>query len=338
MSTYRELIYIVSDLAKELNDDSTLNENHIMFLLNKYRTYLLKQKYTKKAQEIPLSNYQTVCSKLIEVPFVAGCPSEDCMKYEGKYLRSEHKIDFPLTFSDTQATVVNCEYKWTFIYNDYSNDEAWAWFRDTLGIPSDLTLSSGTILKDYYLTSCNEDASNILSIYQSKGGDVDDITIWGSKEECLDLQTAIANNYSNVTVVSRERFPYAGEGKFSTRFVYGTIGPDQYFYVKGKSKHFKDYNKVFITGIFENPVEAYENSVCTPCTKSANDCDEWDYTFPLEDALQTQLISLVCKEVLGSHLRVADTKNDGRDNLVEMENFVRNYLKERGIRGMNGED
>ena len=46
MSTYRELVYLVLDELKGTSDDFTYTEDHIIFLLNKYRAFLLKQKYS----------------------------------------------------------------------------------------------------------------------------------------------------------------------------------------------------------------------------------------------------------------------------------------------------
>lgn len=59
--TYRELIYACLDLCKIFSDDSTINEEHIIFLANKYRLFLLEQKYKSGKLAIPSSNLQTIC-------------------------------------------------------------------------------------------------------------------------------------------------------------------------------------------------------------------------------------------------------------------------------------
>lgn len=64
MSTYRELTYMVLDELKIISDDSFIQEEHIIFLLDKYRTFLLKQRYSDIKKEIPESNYQTICLDL----------------------------------------------------------------------------------------------------------------------------------------------------------------------------------------------------------------------------------------------------------------------------------
>lgn len=87
MNTYKELVYIVLDELKGLSDDFTYTEEHIMFLLDKYRAFILKQKYYDIKKQIPESNYQTLCLDLIQVPAISGEPCEG-----GYYLRSSDKI------------------------------------------------------------------------------------------------------------------------------------------------------------------------------------------------------------------------------------------------------
>lgn len=60
MSKVSELVYMVVDLVKLMSDDSTINENHVLYLLKMYRAFLLKQRYEKDPRKhIPESNYQT---------------------------------------------------------------------------------------------------------------------------------------------------------------------------------------------------------------------------------------------------------------------------------------
>lgn len=59
MSKVSELVSMVIDLVKIMSDDSTINENHIRYLLGLYRAFLLKQRYEKDPRKtIPESNYQ----------------------------------------------------------------------------------------------------------------------------------------------------------------------------------------------------------------------------------------------------------------------------------------
>ena len=77
------------DELKLSSDDAQFTEDHVMFLLNKYRTFLLKQRYSDIKKQIPESNYQTICLDLIQVPAISGDACEG-----GTYLRSKEKIPF----------------------------------------------------------------------------------------------------------------------------------------------------------------------------------------------------------------------------------------------------
>lgn len=94
MSTYRELTHLVLDELKLSSDDSFFNEEHVMFLLGKFRGFLLKQQYKDVKKEIPESNYQTLCLDLIQVPAITGELCEG-----GTYLRSKEKIPFLMSIT-----------------------------------------------------------------------------------------------------------------------------------------------------------------------------------------------------------------------------------------------
>lgn len=98
MTTYRELIYLVLDILKLASDDSYYTEDHVMFLLSKYRGVILKQQYKDIKKEIPESNYQTLCLDLIQVPAIAGEPCEG-----GTYLRSKEKIPYLMSLTSPRV-------------------------------------------------------------------------------------------------------------------------------------------------------------------------------------------------------------------------------------------
>lgn len=98
MSTFRELTYLVLDEIKGSSDDFTFNESHVMFLLSKYRSFILKQRYSDIKKQIPESNYQTICLDLIEVPAISGEPCEG-----GYYLRSKNKLPFTMQIGNPRV-------------------------------------------------------------------------------------------------------------------------------------------------------------------------------------------------------------------------------------------
>ena len=89
MTTYRELVFLVLDELKISSDDSYFTEDHVIFLLSKYRGLLLKQQYKDIKRDIPESNFQTLCFDVEPVPAIAG---EECEG--GTYLKSKEKIPF----------------------------------------------------------------------------------------------------------------------------------------------------------------------------------------------------------------------------------------------------
>lgn len=101
MSTYRELTYIVLDELKGISDDFTYTEDHIVFLLGKYRASLLKQKYgNDPRKDIPDSNYQSLNLDLIQVPSISGVFCED-----GSYLRTSKKLPDLFGFGTTKIHI-----------------------------------------------------------------------------------------------------------------------------------------------------------------------------------------------------------------------------------------
>lgn len=124
MSTFREIIYMILDEMKISTDDSYFTEDHIMYLINKYRVLILKQRYSDIKKQIPESNYQTICLDLIEVPAISGEPCEG-----GSYLRSKEKVPFlmqigvpkiyPIDYYQGEITYVNRERMRYVGYNKY---------------------------------------------------------------------------------------------------------------------------------------------------------------------------------------------------------------------------
>lgn len=90
---------MVLDELKGMSDDFTFTEDHIAFLLGKYRSFILKQRYyTDIKKAISESNYQTICLDLIEVPAISGEVCEG-----GSYLRSKDKIPVTLMIGNPRV-------------------------------------------------------------------------------------------------------------------------------------------------------------------------------------------------------------------------------------------
>lgn len=69
--TYRELVYMCLDEIKASSDDAYVTEDHILFLISKYRNLVLRRKYEKTNMPVAESNYQRIqggTTKSIKIP------------------------------------------------------------------------------------------------------------------------------------------------------------------------------------------------------------------------------------------------------------------------------
>lgn len=98
----KEIVYMVLDLAKAAtSDDSFWTENHVIFLLKKYRSFLIKKEQEKQRATTDIASefeYQQICLDLEKVPAIDGEPCTG-----GYYLRTAKKI--PKILEDNQPRV-----------------------------------------------------------------------------------------------------------------------------------------------------------------------------------------------------------------------------------------
>lgn len=150
MSTYRELTYQVLDSLKLVSDDSHFVEEHVLFLLDKYRCFLLKQRYADIRKEIPESNYQTICLDLEHIDTLEGVCSN------GEYLKSKQELPHMMSVGSQKITtadffmgdinyVTNERFKYVG-YNKFLKNQTYA----TIGPDSHLYLKSNNC-QMYYL-------------------------------------------------------------------------------------------------------------------------------------------------------------------------------------------
>ena len=241
MATYREAVYMVLDYMKLSSDDAYYTEDHVRFLLNKFRAYVLKSKYEdnqKNPATVPSESNTQVLN--VNLEHVNGVDGLDCT---GDYLRSIEEIPSPITWSSLKV---------------------WA----------------GTMFGD------------------------------------------------NIILTMPTRFRFAGTGKLGSLFNYATIGPDNHLYLKSGNPQLYYLERATVKGIFENPEDVYdienaqlEAKGCPPV------CDILDREFPLESNLLALCMQYVVKELVGSAYKPADTDNNASDDLSELAQFIRGYLK-----------
>ena len=95
--TYREIVYACLDILKLTSDDSLYTEEHIIFLANKARTLLLKQRYSDIKKRIPESNYQTICLDLEKVQNVQD------LACQGSSLRTVQEVPYLLKIGNPKV-------------------------------------------------------------------------------------------------------------------------------------------------------------------------------------------------------------------------------------------
>ena len=86
----KEIVYMCLDMAKAAtSDDSYFNEEHVIFLLKKYRSILIKKEQDKKKEDTDIASefeYQQICLDLEKVAAIDGEPCTG-----GYYLRTTKK-------------------------------------------------------------------------------------------------------------------------------------------------------------------------------------------------------------------------------------------------------
>lgn len=112
MSTFREMIYMCLDRLKMQGDDAYFNEDHVKFLLKKYRASVIKEIIEKKKFEALFMSEiynQELCVDLEQTYAIDGLPCE------GIYLKSTEKIPailyglqvYPESYFKATITLVN---------------------------------------------------------------------------------------------------------------------------------------------------------------------------------------------------------------------------------------
>lgn len=109
MSSFRELAYMCLDRLKLSSDDAYFNEEHMMFMLKKYRAVVIR-KLIEEHKEDGLTS-QELCIDLEQAYAIDGVPCE------GIYLKSKQKIPivltglcvYPESYFNTEIAIVSAD-------------------------------------------------------------------------------------------------------------------------------------------------------------------------------------------------------------------------------------
>ncbi len=147
---YKEIIYIVNDLCKQFSDDSQITEDHILFLLKKYRSLVLQQ-YLDANKELTDANYQILCldlEKIDGVPCIANAKLKSVQEIPN-ILRMKNPVVYTNDFYISEINFVSRERMKYVGYNKFLKSQLYC----SLGPDSHL-----------YLTSCNPQLYYLKSI------------------------------------------------------------------------------------------------------------------------------------------------------------------------------
>lgn len=102
MTTYRELVNMILDMVKVISDDSIIQQEHVIFLLDKYRAFLLKQKYDDVRKSMSQSNKQTIC---LDLEPYSAFDNDICNN--NVQLRSIQEVPFMLDLDTPKVTTMD---------------------------------------------------------------------------------------------------------------------------------------------------------------------------------------------------------------------------------------
>jgi hypothetical protein len=97
----KEIVYEILDEIKANSDDAFFTEDHVIFLIKKYRSFLIKKEQDKEKNTTDVASefeYQQICLDLEKVEAIPGLPCEG-----GYYLRTTEAI--PKILEGTQPKV-----------------------------------------------------------------------------------------------------------------------------------------------------------------------------------------------------------------------------------------
>ena len=113
----------------------------------------------------------------------------------------------------------------------------------------------------------------------------------------------------NYRLVSYERALVSGNGKFNTDQVYAYLDGDKLCLISKSNIH-KQLKYINVKGIFQNPIDAYE-------FKNGTNSYNWDYEYPISDALMNDLKNIIVKENFNFIMvPIDDKKPDSVDNVT----------------------
>lgn len=313
MSTYRELIYMCLDVLKGTSDDFSYTEEHIAYLIDKFRAFLLKQRYGNDPKKhVPYSNYQTINIELN--PVFNKKANMILPKWDKQgYLYSTHPVASDVyivlkafdSFKEGQP-----------IYTPVTQV---VFPKNTSELDVKITPDAYDIINKedalyHYFTMTErpefEESVKPNNKYHTSKEQIDYTLQLGIPRVTVDGYYDINFEYT-----SRERLPFVGNNKYLKNSRYCAIDENNYLCVMPKKEdglNFHLFKNLRLTAIFENPRDV-KNDISFDYSK------DWkDRIVPIEESLISTLIELVVNSLVKSVTSPEDTINNGTDENSSM--------------------
>ena len=138
-----------------------------------------------------------------------------------------------------------------------------------------------------------------------------------------------------INMIPIERMPLVGNDPFTGGMIFGALDVDRKLYFTSKVKTHLLLEGVKVEGVYEKPSDAYElicdkvpldvdeNSSASRSLKVDQNedtdppvilyADPWDVAYPLEAAMQDDLINIIVKDLVTSYGIPSDENNDSMD-------------------------
>lgn len=163
-------------------------------------------------------------------------------------------------------------------------------------------------------------------------------TFMKSKEKVPNL--LLLNNYeglitvstvfgvpASIVYVNNNRFLNAGHERWQHNIIYATVGPDSYLYLKSNNEDISYMEKITLSAVFEDVMEANELVSKNGCDE--DNCDPMENQFPLEEGLTIPVITMVSQQLYQDNIKPADTINNASDDMSNIQNYVSRITKEK---------
>lgn len=109
-----------------------------------------------------------------------------------------------------------------------------------------------------------------------------------------------------------ERFKYCSTNKYLRNQVYFTVDPDNYVLVKSANEYYKLIDKIRVTGLWYDPIEA----MLLDCSLVSN-CNPYDLAYPIEGQMADVVEEYISKGLLEKTLTMPlDNTNNAQETEI----------------------